>query len=66
MEKLAFMGKLFLTVGVSKKDRVYRALTCDLGYTIKYLTFDIHVISECLGISISELLEYPVGLYEVF
>lgn len=52
-------------IGLSKKDpsRKYYMLVADLGYTRKVLSFDLSVIAEIVGESVSSLIEYEVGEY---
>lgn len=60
-------GELLLVVNQSKKDKdkTYVALCVNLGYSLKFLTFDSYLISELLNITIQELRSLEVGEYEV-
>lgn len=51
----------------SKKDpknKVF-ALVCDLGYTTKFLTFNIQDIAEIYGVSVKDLHKLEVGDYQI-
>ena len=44
-----------------KSGREYIALECDLGYAVKVLTFDEHLIAELCGVSVRELHSLEIG-----
>lgn len=54
--------KIDLYVGCknSQKGTPYQVLLADLGYTVKYLSFDRAIISEVTGLSLREIGELPV------
>ena len=45
----------------SKKDEPYTALSVDLGYTKKIVTFDTALIVEMTGISFANLASMKIG-----
>lgn len=50
------VGNLFLSHPVSAKSKKpYYALCIDLGYAVRYLTFDINLIGELLGVALRDL-----------
>lgn len=44
--------------------KVY-ALVYDLGYRLLFLTFNVNDIAEVLDVPVSELREYPTGVYDI-
>lgn len=57
--------KLFVKIFTSKKGYKTFALCLDLGYTTKFLNFDIHTCAEALGLPVSALYDKEEGEYTV-
>lgn len=60
-KKCVFLVRVFM----SKKGNKTYALCADLGYTVKFLTFNQNDVAELLRIPVSELIDKPVGDYPV-
>lgn len=58
------MKKLFIKVAKGKNDQNYSALCVDMGYCIKYLSFDRYTCAEILNMSVADLLS-EVKEYEL-
>lgn len=58
--------KLFVSVFTSRKsgNKTY-ALILDLGYSRKYLSFDIQLIAEVLGLRVVDLYDIELGEYTI-
>lgn len=56
-------NELLLYVGtrVSEKGNNYQVMYVDLGYTLKFLTFDKACISEITGLSLRAIGEIPAN-----
>lgn len=51
---------------VSKKSgKLVSALCADLGYTTKYISFDVDLLAELLALSRFEFANLPAGVYTV-
>lgn len=62
------MKDIILKVKSTEKNgKVYKSfyLIVDLDYTTKTMTWDKQLIAELLGISVHELILFPVGNYVV-
>lgn len=59
------MLKVKVFYSKKKKDCKIYALVYDLGYRLLFLTFNVSDIAEVLNISVGELREYPVGVYDI-
>lgn len=59
------MLKVKVFYSKKKEDLKMCALVYDLGYRLIFLTFNLADIAEVLNISVGELREYPVGVYDI-
>lgn len=59
------MLKVKVFYSKKKEDLKMFALVYDLGYRLIFLTFNLADIAEILNISVGELREYPVGVYDI-
>lgn len=59
------MLKVKVFYSKKKEDLKMFALVYDLGYRLIFLTFNLADIAEILDISVGELREYPVGVYDI-
>lgn len=59
------MLKVKVFYSKKKEDLKMFALVYDLGYRLLFLTFNLADIAEILDISVGELRDYPVGVYDI-
>lgn len=53
--KVQLKGELEVTLNTAKNGKKYIALVCNLGYTKKYISFNVSDIAELLGCSVADL-----------
>ena len=56
---------LYVSVFQSRKGNKTFALVADLGYARKFLSFDVQLLAEILGLPVVELYDMPLGNYEI-
>lgn len=58
--------RIYIEVFISKKSgKKCAALIYDFGYRKAFLSFDSNLIAEILGISVRDLVDADVGIYEL-
>lgn len=60
---------LYVTKRVTQVGKEYFSLCADLGYCVKFLSFDRHLCAEMLGLSVADMVQtiqlndrYPVNV----